>query len=67
MYECFHCGTKSVSWDADFSYEDFGMEGEGIVQVCHCNHCGAKIHYMISLDEKDIDEVIKKNDGGDNQ
>ena len=60
MYECFHCCEKAVVWDADFSFEDYGKEGEGIVQVCHCTNCGAEIHYIISLDEKDIKEVIEK-------
>ena len=36
MYECFHCCTKSVIWDADFDFSDFGYEGEGIVHMCHC-------------------------------
>lgn len=40
MYECFHCGPRSVIWDSDFSFEDFGYEGEGIVHVCHCCNCG---------------------------
>ena len=29
MYECFHCGHRSVVWDSDFIFEDFGYEGEG--------------------------------------
>lgn len=51
MYECFHCGCKSVIWDADFSFEDFGYDGEGIVHVCHCTVCGAEIEYWISCEE----------------
>lgn len=53
MYECFHCGHRSVIWQADFSYEDFGLEGEGIVQVCKCSHCGADIYYHITLTEQE--------------
>lgn len=54
MYECFHCGHRSVIWDNDFSFEDFCYEGEGIVQICHCTNCGAEIEYRIPLnDEKD--------------
>jgi hypothetical protein len=59
MYECFHCGCKAVVWDSDFSFDDFGYEGEGIVHVCHCSHCGAEIQYKVSIpdgeknDEKD--------------
>lgn len=61
MYECFHCGQRTVSWDSDFSFEDYRIEGEGIVQVLHCNHCGAEIHYIIRLDEDDIEEILNKN------
>lgn len=53
MYECFHCGTKSVSWDADFDFEDFGYEGRGIVHTCHCNHCGAEIEYRIKTEDNE--------------
>ena len=50
MYECFHCLHNSVIWDADFDFEDFCMEGEGIVHSCHCTHCGADITYFIRTD-----------------
>lgn len=53
MYECFHCGSRSVVWDNDFSFEDFGYDGEGIVHVCHCCNCGAEIEYYVSLDNND--------------
>lgn len=55
MYECFHCGCKSVIWDSDFTYEDYGYEGDGLVQVCHCTNCGAEIYYLIS-DNEEIEE-----------
>lgn len=50
MYQCFHCLQDKVVWDADFDYEDFGLEGEGVVHVCHCTNCGAEIHVMSSAD-----------------
>ena len=55
MYECFHCGEKAVTWDSDFTFEDFGYEGEGLVHCCHCNNCGARIEYRIpdDLEEED--------------
>ena len=56
MYECFHCGQRAVVWDADFSFEDYGEEGEGIVQECHCTNCGAQITYRISLEEGEDEE-----------
>lgn len=52
MYECFHCGCRTVIWDADFDFEDFGYEGEGIVHTCHCTNCGAEIEYRIRTDEE---------------
>lgn len=53
MYECFHCGCRSVIWDCDYDFEDFGYEGEGIVQVLHCTNCGAEIEYRIRFDEEE--------------
>ena len=51
MYECFHCGARAVIWDSDFSFEDFGLEEDGIVHICHCTSCGAEIEYFINIEE----------------
>ena len=53
MFECFHCLARAVIWDADFTFEDFGYEGEGIVHVCHCSNCGAEILYNIRIGDED--------------
>lgn len=53
MSECFHCLNKTVVWDCDFDFEDFGYEGEGIVQCLHCTSCGAQIEYRIRTDNSD--------------
>lgn len=53
-YECFHCCQKTIIWDNDF--EDFGYEGEGIVHICHCNHCGAEVEYRIRTDIDESEE-----------
>ena len=37
---CWHCNSK-VIWDADFSFEDYGMDGEGIVSTFSCSNCNA--------------------------
>lgn len=60
MYECFHCGHRSVIWESDFMFEDYGLDGEGIVQNCHCTHCGADIVYMIPISRNEEEE---KEDG----
>lgn len=52
MFECFHCLCRSVIWDCDYSFDDYGYEGEGIVQELHCANCGAMITYYISFEEE---------------
>lgn len=57
MYQCFHCLSNSVIWDADFDFEDFGYEGQGIVHICHCTNCGAEIEYRVPIsDDEDAEE-----------
>ena len=53
LFECFHCGARAVGWDSDFTFDDVGYDGEGLVQFCHCENCGAEIEYAIRLDEED--------------
>lgn len=53
MFECFHCCRKAVVWDADFDFSDFGLDGEGIVHMCHCTNCGAEIEYRIPIPDDD--------------
>ena len=43
MYECFHCGCRMVIWDADYSFYDYGIDGDGIIYECRCEMCGARI------------------------
>lgn len=56
MYECFHCGHRSVVWQADFDFEDYCLEGQGIVHVLHCANCGADIEYRIYIPDEDDDQ-----------
>ena len=46
-----------VIWNCDYDFDDFGLDGDGIVQVFHCSSCGAEIEYYISFneDEEDVD------------
>lgn len=53
MYECFHCGHKAVIWDADFAYDEYFPEGNGIIHECHCTKCGAQITYIIREDDEE--------------
>lgn len=49
MFQCFRCGQNTVVWDSDFDFEDFGYEGEGVVNLCHCENCGATIEYRVPI------------------
>lgn len=53
MYECFHCGMRGVAWDSDFTFEECGYEGEGVVHFCHCRYCGAEIEYRCPEPEEE--------------
>ena len=55
MYECFHCGKRAVIWDNDFTIDEMGYDGDGIVHICHCTNCGAEIEYRI-YDETSTEE-----------
>lgn len=59
MYECFHCGERAVIWLSDFSFEDYGKEGEGIIHVCHCSNCGAEIQYMVPISQSGENERVE--------
>lgn len=56
-YQCFHCGQNTVYWSGDFTFEDYGYDGEGIIQECHCYNCGADIRYMIPVPDIEEDDT----------
>lgn len=66
-YQCFHCLHDGVVWDSDFSFEDYGYEGEGIIHVCHCTYCGAVIEYAVPIKHYHCDncgvETTSPNNG----
>lgn len=54
MFQCFHCLQQSLIWDSDYDFEDFGYEGDGIVQILHCANCGTEVEYRISNNKENI-------------
>tara|TARA_R110002020_G_scaffold423862_2_gene632993 strand:+ start:1390 stop:1551 length:162 start_codon:yes stop_codon:yes gene_type:complete len=48
--KCYHC-QNDVIWGGDHSFEDYGMDGNGIVTNLSCPKCEAE--YLIYLGEKD--------------
>lgn len=56
MYQCFHCLHNTLCWECDYNFEDFGYDGEGIVQILHCRNCGADVEYKIEIRKEDENE-----------
>lgn len=52
---CFNCGEDSVMWDNDLSFEDYGLDGDGVVHELHCIKCGAEITYYCKEDNDEYD------------
>lgn len=58
---CWFCGGKLI-WNADFSFEDYGFEGEGIVAVLVCSECGAIWEGYSGEEEEEqkvLDNIVK--------
>ena len=48
--KCWHC-QNDVIWGGDHTFEDYGLNGEGIVTNLSCSKCDAQ--YLIYLGEED--------------
>lgn len=35
---CVNC-KSNMTWQCDYDFEDYGVEGEGIVSVYYCGEC----------------------------
>jgi transcription elongation factor Elf1 len=46
---CWFCG-KELIWGCDFSFEDYGIEGEGIVATRSCPSCGASAEFYTKVE-----------------
>ena len=62
MSECFHCGSDAVIWGGDFTFDEWGLEGEGLVHDLHCASCGARITYEIPFDDEDEEDDDKEEE-----
>ena len=50
---CYFCGSKLI-WNCDYSFEDFMLDGEGIVTVLTCSNdcCQATFEGYLPFDEE---------------
>ena len=52
MTNCYFCGHEMI-WGGDFSFEDFDIEGEGIITNLSCPNCGASAEFMTKVNEEE--------------
>lgn len=53
MWICGICGTPLI-WGADFDFEDYGMEGEGVVSNYSCPNCGVTAEIYMPAEDLSI-------------
>lgn len=47
---CWYCRADMI-WQSDFTYEDYGRQGEGMVAILLCSECNASAEFSISDEE----------------
>ena len=54
--DCWHCNAELI-WGGDHDYEDYGLEGGGIVSNLSCSKCEASVEVYLPLsNDKEDDE-----------
>ena len=48
---CWHCKAELI-WNSDFNFEDYGLEGEGIVTHLSCPECPVNVDVFLPTDEE---------------
>ena len=58
---CWHCKAELI-WGGDHTFEDHGMEGEGIVSNLSCPNCPVEVlvYYDIDRDNKNNKDKIER-------
>ena len=54
--KCWHCKIE-LTWGGDFDYEDYGLDGEGIVSNLSCSKCNAYVEVYLPLDYGEKDDM----------
>ena len=48
---CWHCKSELV-WGGDHTFEDYGLEGNGIVSNLSCQSCPVEVEVYYNIDEE---------------
>jgi len=47
---CWFCGHEMI-WGNDFDFEDYGLDGDGIVSILNCPNCEATAEFYSKIEE----------------
>ena len=56
--KCWHCGNDMI-WGGDFSFEDYGEEGEGIISNFSCSVCPASAEVRLPFEDEPVYKLNK--------
>ena len=45
MVKCWFCKEEMI-WSNDFTFDEWGFEGEGLVAVLTCSGCGSEARFV---------------------
>lgn len=46
--KCWHCGSELI-WGGDFSFDDYGLDGDGIISNLSCSNLLCQAYYDVYL------------------
>jgi transcription elongation factor Elf1 len=46
---CWFCGSEMI-WGCDFNFEDYGLDGDGIVATLTCSGCEATAEFYTKFE-----------------
>lgn len=55
MISCYICGEE-LYWQNNFTYDEVGLEGNGILHTLYCNHCESSYEIMQPLPKLEVRE-----------
>ena len=58
--KCWFCNSEMI-WGCDFSFEDYGLEGDGIVATLTCSECEAYAEFYTKPEDYDSDINVMYN------
>jgi len=58
---CWHCNTELI-WNNDFNFEDYGLDGDGIVTNLSCPECGSYVEVYYNNNRTSMEKASDSQD-----